>query len=330
MRILVTGSAGFIGFHLARRLLGEGHEVVGLDALTPYYDVRLKQQRQVLLEAMPGFRAVSGRLEDAGALAAAFADAPEVVVHLAAQAGVRYSIEAPFSYTESNITGTLALLEAVRSRPVKHLLAASSSSVYGMARQASRETDGTDHPVSLYAATKKATEAMTHSYAHLFGIPTTCLRFFTVYGPWGRPDMALFRFTEAIAEGRPIDVYGEGRMRRDFTFVEDTVTAVTRLIGKAPVQGQPVARDSLSPVAPWRVINVAGGRPVELMRFISAIEAAIGRAAQKNMLPMQAGDVTDTAAEVALLRTLVGDVPETSVEDGVRAFIEWWRGWRGA
>ncbi|KQW75857.1 hypothetical protein ASC89_23320 [Devosia sp. Root413D1] len=330
MRVLVTGSAGFIGYHLSQRLLAEGHEVIGLDALTPYYDVRLKQQRQAMLEANGRFLGVTGRLEDEAAIDAAFSEAPEVVVHLAAQAGVRYSLEAPFSYTDSNVTGTLAILEAARRTPPKHLLIASSSSVYGMAKgQQSRETDMTDRPVSLYAATKKATEAMSHSYAHLFGVPITCLRFFTVYGPWGRPDMALFRFAEAIAAGEPISIFGEGRMRRDFTYVDDVVAAIDRLIGKAPVQGEPVSpADSLSPVAPWRVVNIAGGRPVELMRFVTAIETAMGREAKKELLPMQPGDVTETAADVMLLRALVGAVPQTPVEDGVRAFCEWFRGWR--
>lgn len=331
MRILVTGSAGFIGFHLSRRLLEEGHQVVGIDALTPYYDVELKAQRQLMLEEWSNFRPVIGRVEDEAPRERAFRDNPEVVVHLAAQAGVRYSLEAPFSYTDSNVTGTLAILEAARRTPPKHLLVASSSSVYGMARgQPSRETDLTDRPVSLYAATKKATEAMSHSYAHLFGVPVTCLRFFTVYGPWGRPDMALFRFAEAIAAGEPISIYGEGRMRRDFTYVDDVVAAIDQLIGKAPAQGQPVAtEDSLSPVAPWRVVNIAGGRPVELMRFVTAIEAAMGREAKKELLPMQPGDVTETAADIGLLRALVGEVPQTEVEDGVRAFCEWFRRWRG-
>jgi len=331
VRILVTGSSGFIGYHLTRRLLEEGHQVVGIDALTPYYDVELKAQRQLMLENWSNFRPVIGRLEDEAPRERAFRDKPEVVVHLAAQAGVRYSLEAPFSYTDSNVTGTLAILEAARRAPPKHLLIASSSSVYGMSGKPSAELDMTDRPVSLYAATKKATEAMSHSYAHLFDTPITCLRFFTVYGPWGRPDMALFKFAEAIASDQPISIYGEGRMRRDFTYVDDVVAAIDRLVGVAPVRGQPVsAADSLSPVAPWRVVNIAGGRPVELMRFVTAIEAAMGREAKKELLPMQPGDVTDTAADVGLLQALVGEVPATEVEDGVRAFCDWFKGWRGA
>jgi len=328
LRILVTGSAGFIGFHLSLKLLAEGHEVVGLDALTPYYDVAMKQQRHAILSANRRFRSVIGRLEDAASIAAGFADAPEIVVHLAAQAGVRYSLDAPFSYTESNVTGTLALLEAARRSPPRHLLIASSSSVYGMSGKPSSERDMTDRPVSLYAATKKATETMSHAYAHLFGLPTTCLRFFTVYGPWGRPDMALFKFADAIATGQPISIYGEGRMRRDFTYVEDVAATVSRLIAAPPVLGQPVAGDSLSEVAPWRVVNIAGGRPVELMRFVEAIEAAMGRDAIKHLLPMQPGDVTVTAADVTLLRTLIGEVPETRLEDGVQAFVDWFKSWR--
>lgn len=330
MRVLVTGSAGFIGFHLCRRLLAEGHEVTGLDAVTPYYDVRLKEQRHAMLAEQRGFRAIVGRLEDKAMVAAAFEGAPEVVVHLAAQAGVRYSLTHPDEYAEANLAGTLEMLEAARRRKPTHMLIASSSSVYGMSSKPSRETDDTDRPASLYAATKKATEAMSHSYAHLFGVPVTCLRFFTVYGPWGRPDMAIFRFAEAIARSEPIDIYGEGRMKRDFTYVDDVVDAVMRLVPVVPEAGKPVGPgDTLSPIAPWRVVNVAGGRPVELMAFVAAIEAAMGKRADKRMLAMQPGDVVDTAADTGLLEALVGQVPETRVTDGVRAFVEWFEGWRG-
>lgn len=329
MRVLVTGSAGFIGFHLCRRLLAEGHAVTGLDALTPYYDVRLKQARHAILEEVRGFRPLAGRLEDEAVVAAAFAEEPDVVVHLAAQAGVRYSLTHPEEYSQTNVTGTLAMLEAARRHVPKHMLIASSSSVYGISNRPSKETDNTDRPASLYAATKKATEAMSHSYAHLFGIPVTCLRFFTVYGPWGRPDMALFRFADAIAKGEPIDIYGEGKMKRDFTFVDDVVDAVMRLAPVVPQLGAPVGPgDTLSPVAPWRVVNIAGGRPVELMAFVAAIESAMGRVADKRMLAMQAGDVADTAADTNLLEALVKQVPETEVTDGVRSFVEWFVKWR--
>lgn len=328
LRVLVTGSAGFIGFHLSRRLLEAGHAVTGLDALTPYYDVELKRQRHAMLEALPGFRPLIGRLEDPATMGAAFAEGPEVVFHLAAQAGVRYSLEAPFSYTDANVEGTLAVLEAARARPPRHLLIASSSSVYGMARGMSRESDAANQPVSLYAATKKATEAMSHAYGHLFALPITCLRLFTVYGPWGRPDMALFRFAEAIATGATIGVFGEGRMRRDFTYVGDVVDALVRLIEKVPGTGAPVAGDTLSAVAPWRVVNIAGGRPVELLAFVSAIEAAMGRTAKKRLLPMQPGDVSDTAADTALLEALIGSVPGTSIVDGVQQFVDWYKEWR--
>ena len=298
MRVLVTGSAGFIGFHVARRLLAEGHEVVGFDGMTPYYDVSLKEQRLALLMAEPRFRAEFGMLEDRAAVDRAMASEPEVIVHLAAQAGVRYSLSNPEAYADGNLVGTFNLLEAARTKPPKHLLFASSSSVYGgNTKTPFRETDTTDLPMSLYAATKRAGEAMSHAYAHLFSIPTTCFRFFTVYGPWGRPDMALFKFVDLIERGEPIEVFGEGKMRRDFTYVDDLVEAVMRLMATPPVVGQPVgAMDSLSPVAPWRVVNIAGGQPVELMRFIEVIEGALGKAAEKRMLPMQAGDATRTEA----------------------------------
>ena len=329
MRVLVTGSAGFIGFHLAQRLLALGHEVTGLDSLSAYYSVALKQQRHAMLEQNPHFRPLIGQLEDKAAVAAAVADQPEVVFHLAAQAGVRHSIEQPEDYVDANLTGTANILEAARALRPRHLLLASSSSVYGMTDGSpSRESDNTDHPVSFYAATKKANEAMSHSYARLFDIPTTCLRFFTVYGPWGRPDMALFKFAAAITAGQPIDLYGEGRMRRDFTYVADAVDALVSLMDKRPEAGKPVHEaDSVSPFAPWRVLNIASGQPVELRRFITAIETALGKTAEARLLPMQPGDVTDTSASVELLRALTGVLPETDVEDGVARFIAWYRGW---
>lgn len=329
MRVLVTGSAGFIGFHLAQRLLTLGHQVTGLDGLSPYYSVALKQQRHSMLAQYAGFRPLIGQLQDRPAVDAAFAGAPEVVFHLGAQAGVRYSIDQPQSYVDANLVGTANVLEAARAQPPRHLLLASSSSVYGMTSGApSRETDPTDQAVSFYAATKKANEAMSHAYAHLYDLKTTCLRFFTVYGPWGRPDMALFKFASAILSGTPIDIYGEGRMRRDFTFVADVVDALVALMPKPPEAATKVhPSDSISPVAPWRVVNIAGGRPVELMRFLAAIEAAAGRKANANLLPMQPGDVTDTSASVDLLHALTGSLPQTEVEDGVARFVEWFRGW---
>lgn len=329
MRILVTGSAGFIGFHLAQRLLADGHTVVGFDGMTDYYDVRLKRARLALLERSDAFRNHLGMLEDGAALEAAWADCrPEIVLHLAAQAGVRYSLEQPRAYVDSNLVGTFNLLEMARRMPPRHLLIASTSSVYGGNETLPYgETDRTDFPMSLYAATKKAGEAMSHSYAHLWRIPTTCFRFFTVYGPWGRPDMALFKFVDAIEAGRPIDVYGEGRMSRDFTYVDDLVEGIVRLMECIPVIGQPVdeAEDSLSPVAPWRVVNIGGGGPVGLMAFIAAIEASLGRKAQLNLLPLQPGDVHDTSARNGLLATLTGHVPSTPIAAGVAAFVEWYR-----
>lgn len=331
MRVLVTGSAGFIGFHLCRRLLADGHAVTGFDGLTPYYDVRLKQRRHALLEATGGFAAHIGLLEDRAALARAFDVArPEIVVHLAAQAGVRYSLDHPEAYASTNLTGTFNLLEQARAAAPRHLLIASTSSVYG-GNQALpfREIHPTDAPMTLYAATKKAGEAMSHAYAHLNGLPTTCFRFFTVYGPWGRPDMALFRFVAAIEAGEPIDIYGAGRMRRDFTYVDDLVEAVTRLIGTPPKSGHPVVApgvtDSLSPVAPWRVVNIAGGQPVALLDFIAAIERALGRPAKRRLLPMQPGDVPETWADAGLLEALTGYRPQTGIETGIGAFVAWYR-----
>jgi UDP-glucuronate 4-epimerase len=332
MRILVTGSAGFIGFHLSRRLLADGHQVTGFDGMTPYYDVSLKEKRHAILAGLDGFQPIIGMLEDKAALGRAVMEArPQVIVHLAAQAGVRYSLEHPEAYVSANLVGTFNVLEAARAAGVGHLLFASTSSVYGgNTKLPFQETDPTHTPMSLYAATKKAGEAMSHSYAHLWGIPTTCFRFFTVYGPWGRPDMALFKFVAAIERGERIEIYGEGNMERDFTYVDDLVEAVTRLMDAVPEMGKPVAADgvtdTLSPVAPWRVVNIAGGQPVGLLAFVDSIERHLGKKAIREMLPMQKGDVAKTHADAGLLRALTGYVPGTSVDVGVKAFVEWYRG----
>jgi UDP-glucuronate 4-epimerase len=272
-------------------------------------------------------------LEDKALLEASVSEfGPEIIAHLAAQAGVRYSIEHPETYIQSNVVGTANLLEAARANPPRHLLIASTSSVYGgNMSMPFREGDRTDFPVSLYAATKKACEAMSHSYAHLFGIPTTCFRFFTVYGPWGRPDMALFKFVAAIENGEPIDVYGMGKMRRDFTYIDDLIEGIVRLIDVLPEVGSPVefadGVDSLSPVAPWRSVNIAGGQPIELMDFINVIEDLLGRPATRNMLPMQPGDVIETFADASLLKALTGFRPSIGTEVGVAAFVQWYRAW---
>jgi UDP-glucuronate 4-epimerase len=328
MRFLITGTAGFIGFHLAKRLLADGHEVQGVDALTPYYDVELKKKRHGVLAGSNRFTAHIANIEDAKKLESIHAGAaPDVVVHLAAQAGVRYSLENPEAYVRTNVDGTFNLLEILRRKPPKHFLLASTSSVYGANKEMPfRETERADHPLTLYAATKKAGELMAHSYSHLFEIPTTAFRFFTVYGPWGRPDMALFKFVDATLKGKPIDVFGEGRMSRDFTFIDDLVEAITRLVPLAPEQGAASdANDSLSPAAPYRVVNIGGGAPVELTKFIDAIEAKLGKKAIRNMMPMQAGDVRDTFANADLLEKLTGYRPSTKIEDGVSKFVDWYR-----
>ncbi len=336
MKYFITGSAGFVGFHLARRLLAEGHQVVGYDGLTPYYDITLKQKRHEILRGSNAFTAVEGMLENKALLDETLAGfAPDVIVHLAAQAGVRYSIEHPETYISSNLVGTFNVLEAARARPPKHLLIASTSSIYGGNEvMPFAEADRADFPVSLYAATKKAGEAMSHSYAHLFDLPTTCFRFFTVYGPWGRPDMALFKFVSAIENGKPIDIYGMGQMRRDFTYIDDLIEAIVRLADAVPVRGQPVkaegVRDSLSPVAPWRVVNIAGGKPIGLMPFIETIERRLGRTAEKVMLPMQPGDVEETFADASLLVALTGFRPEVDVETGVSSFVDWYQSYANA
>lgn len=331
MRIFITGTAGFIGFHLARRLIADGHIVDGYDGMTEYYDVRLKQARVAVLEKSNAFHGTVGMLEDKEKLEAAVeACKPDVIIHLAAQAGVRYSLEVPESYVSSNLVGTFNLMEAARKAAPKHLMIASTSSVYGgNEKMPFVETDRADFPTTIYAATKKANEAMTHSYAHLWKLPTTCFRFFTVYGPWGRPDMALFKFVKAIEADEPIDVYGEGKMGRDFTYIDDLIEGIVRLIGCIPVEGEPITfdggADSLSPVAPWRVVNIAGGQPVGLMPFIAEIEKSLGKQARKNILPMQKGEVPRTFADAALLQALTGFLPQIPVETGVAAFVDWYR-----
>jgi UDP-glucuronate 4-epimerase len=335
MRVLVTGTAGFIGFHLARRLIADGHVVVGFDGMTPYYDVALKQARHAILKRSNAFTEAIGMLEDMSALRrAADIARPDLVIHLAAQAGVRYSLENPRSYVESNLVGSFNVLELCRELSPRHLMLASTSSVYGAAEKTPfEEDDRSDRPLTIYAASKKAMEVMAHSYAHLFAIPTTAFRFFTVYGPWGRPDMALFKFVDAILSDRPIEVYGEGRMRRDFTYVDDLVEAVVRLAALPPSEDNRVpdtaGGDTLSPVAPHRVVNIAGGAPYGLEAFIDVIERAVGRPATRTMLPMQPGDVPQTFASPRLLEALTGYRPSTPLEDGVGAFVAWYRDYTG-
>jgi UDP-glucuronate 4-epimerase len=330
MRLLITGTAGFIGFHLARRLTSDGHIVAGFDGMTPYYDVSLKQTRHDLLSRAGGFTGVVGMLEDAKALRrAADGAAPDVIVHLAAQAGVRYAAENPAAYVSANLAGSWNVLALAAELGVKHLLIASTSSIYGAGTKLPfTETDRADEPLSLYAATKKGMEAMAHSQAYLHRVPTTALRFFTVYGPWGRPDMALFKFTDAIMAGRPIEIYGEGAMSRDFTYIDDLVAAIARLIPIAPSEANRVANDSLSASAPYRTVNIGGGRPVGLLDLVAAVERAVGKPAQRKLLPMQAGDVPHTHASPALLKGLTGYEPSTPLDTGVRAFVDWYRDYR--
>lgn len=332
MKVLITGAVGFIGFHLSNYLLAGGHEVLGIDGMTKYYDVSLKEARLTILRQSNAFSFLQAMLEDKTALEeASDGFAPDVIIHLAAQAGVRYSLEAPEAYISANVVGTFNVLELAKKLRPKHLLIASTSSVYGGNESMPfGEADRTDFPISLYAATKKACEAMSHSYAHLFQIPTTCFRFFTVYGPWGRPDMALFKFVDAIEANKPIDVYGNGEMKRDSTFVGDLVEGIARLMDAVPVVGQPAAGaiDSLSPVAPWRVVNIAGGQPTQLMDFISAIEAELGKTATKNFMPMQPGDVEATWADSNLLASLTGFVPNTGLTESVSQFVRWYRAYQ--
>ncbi|HEX3699057.1 MAG TPA: NAD-dependent epimerase [Phenylobacterium sp.] len=330
MAVLVTGSAGFIGFHLARRLLERGDEVVGLDNLNPYYDPRLKAARLAILEAIPGYRHARLDLADREGVAALFAQVkPRGVVNLAAQAGVRYSLENPDAYVDSNLVGFLNVLEGCRAAQPGHLVFASTSSVYGANGKLPFDVhDAATHPITLYAATKLANEAMAHSYAHLFGFPCTGLRFFTVYGPWGRPDMSPIKFLSAILEDRPIDVYGQGQMQRDFTYVDDIVDGVVAALDRpaaADAAWDPKAPDpATSGVAPWRVFNLGAGRPVELMRYIQVFEQKLGKAAKLNLMPMQPGDVTSTEADITATRLALGYEPKVSIEDGVGRFVDWY------
>lgn len=329
--VFVTGTAGFIGFHLARHLLAEGFSVVGYDGLTDYYDVNLKKARHAVLEENPDFRAQIGMLEDNDLLARTVEEArPDAIVHLAAQAGVRYSLENPRAYIESNLVGTFNLMEAAREAAPAHLLMASTSSVYGGNTQMPfDETQKTDLPLTLYAATKKANESMAHSYAHLWKLPTTMFRFFTVYGTYGRPDLALFKFVRAALAGEKIDVYNHGRMARDFTYVGDLVHAIRLLIDTPPPQvesrGEAIPGDSLSPVAPFRTMNIGNGASVPLMEFITELENTLGMEIPKNMMEMQKGDVPATWANTDLLEALTGYRPNTPVAEGIRHFVQWYR-----
>jgi len=327
-RVLVTGTAGFIGFHLARLLLDEGHAVAGYDGMTDYYDVRLKRRRHAMLRQNESFTATEAMLEDGQTLnATTEAFAPDIIVHLAAQAGVRYSLENPRAYIDANVIGTLNVMEAARAAGVRHLLMASTSSVYGANEDMPfDECQKADTQLTIYAATKKANEAMGHSWAHIHALPVTMFRFFTVYGPWGRPDMALFKFTKGILEGTPIDIYNHGEMWRDFTYVDDLVRGIRLLIDAVP--GGPetaVEGDSLSPAAPFRVVNIGNSEKVRLLDFIEAIETEIGRQAIRNMMPMQTGDVPATWADATLLQRLTGYRPQTPFREGVARFVRWYR-----
>jgi len=330
MKILVTGAAGFIGFHLSKRLLARGDEVVGLDNLNDYYDVNLKKARLSQLEEQANFRLIKMELADREGVAQLFArENIQRVVNLAAQAGVRYSIENPHAYVDSNVVGFVNLLEGCRYHAVEHFVFASSSSVYGLNTQLPFSVHhNVDHPISLYAATKKANELMAHTYAHLYNLPTTGLRFFTVYGPWGRPDMALFKFTKGILEGQPIDVYNRGQMMRDFTYIDDIVEGVIRVLDKIPEGNSAWSSDAPDPStspAPYKLYNIGNNNPVELMQYIETLEKMLGKTAKKNLLPMQDGDVRATYADVDDLVQDVGFKPETLIDEGIGRFVEWYK-----
>ena len=334
MKVLVTGAAGFIGMHCIERLLARGDQVVGIDNLNDYYDVTLKESRLARIADHAAFRFHRVSIEDKEAMAGIFAEEkPDRVIHLAAQAGVRYSLENPHAYIDANLQGFMNILEGCRHNDVAHLAYASSSSVYGgNAQMPFSEHHSVDHPVSLYAATKKANELMAHTYSHLYGLPTTGLRFFTVYGPWGRPDMALFLFTDAIRNGRPIYVFNQGAMVRDFTYIDDIVEGVIRVLDKTATPDpdfDPMNPDPGTSTAPFRVFNIGNGNPTPLMDYIGALEDALGMTAEKNMMPMQPGDVPATSADTSELRDWVGFAPNTDVRDGVQRFVDWYIGYYG-
>ncbi len=330
-RVFITGTAGFIGYHLAQLLLDEGMQVHGLDGMTDYYDVTLKHRRHQMLSQNQGFAATEAMLEDQQAVDAAIdACAPDIIVHLAAQAGVRYSLENPRAYIDANVVGTFNVMDAARRHEVRHLLMASTSSAYGAETDMPyRETQKADTQMTIYAATKKACESMGHAYAHLWNLPTTMFRFFTVYGPWGRPDMAYFKFVDAILNGRPIDIYNHGDMHRDFTYVTDLVRGIRLLMDAVPERpaepGDIAEGDSLSPVAPYRIVNIGNSQTVRLLDFVDAIEEAVGVPAQRNMMEMQKGDVPATWADATLLQSLTGYRPQTDVRDGIGKFVAWYR-----
>lgn len=334
-RVFITGTAGFIGFHLARLLLEEGHQVHGYDGLTDYYDVTLKQARHRILEGMPGFSKTEAMLEDNDTLAkAVHGFAPDIIVHLAAQAGVRYSLENPRAYIEANIVGTFNVMELARELKVSHLLMASTSSAYGANEEMPfKETDKADTPLTMYAATKKANEVMGHTYAHLWNLPTTMFRFFTVYGPWMRPDLAPFKFADAILAGRPIDIYNHGEMYRDFTYVDDLVRGIRLLMDAVPVRpasGADIAPgDSLSPAAPYRIVNIGNSSQVKLLDFVDIIEAELGVKAIRNYMHIQPGDVPATWADASLLHSLTGYRPQTDIRTGIARFVSWFREYYG-